>query len=130
MVAGLIIDAGKLLLINNSKHSTLRIEPPGGKVENGETLRGATAREIKEELGIEVKVGRLFDIIETNSPEGQFSVYMYFCTLVSGIPETKEPEKSDGFGWYNLTELNGLKTEGKLVPNMVASLEKLSQYLQ
>ena len=129
LVAGLIIRDGKLLLIHNTKHGGVRIEPPGGKVEGNETLWSAVAREVKEELGIDVRVGVELDAFRTNSPEGEFLVYMYFCTIIAGEPEIKEPDKSSGFGWYYFRDLERFAKEGKLVPNLVEALPELGRYL-
>src|SRR3990167_2196168 len=93
MVAGLIIENGKLLLVHNTKHNELRIEPPGGKKNFAEGWKEAVKRELKEELGIDIAVGTLFGIYSTNSPEGAFAVHTYFCEITNGQPSITEPEK-------------------------------------
>ena len=50
-------DDGQLLIVEPVYKSTWEI--PGGMVELGETPRGACVRELREELGIELDVGRL-----------------------------------------------------------------------
>lgn len=125
MVAGLIIKNNKVLLVHNIKHNQLRIEPPGGKVENDEVLKEATVREIKEELGVDVIVKDLFDHQEVTTPEGPFSIYTYFCDIVAGSPKICEPEKISYFSWYNKTDLNVLLKQGHLVDNLLSSIGKV-----
>lgn len=56
-VGGLIEnDEGKILLVKSPDRGW---EIPGGQVEEGETLTDALKREIKEEAGIHIEVGRL-----------------------------------------------------------------------
>ena len=129
MVAGLILKDHKLLLVHNTKHNSLRIEPPGGKVEENESLKSATIRELEEELGIKVRVGELFGTYLTNSPEGAFNVSMFICEIDSGKPELTEPNIISNFGWYNYQELENLAQKGNLVPNMVSALPKLKNLL-
>ena len=60
VVAGVITDArGRVLLARRAEGSELAglWEFPGGKVEPGESPEAALARELDEELGIEVDVG-------------------------------------------------------------------------
>lgn len=59
VVAGAIINDGTVLLAQRLRPPELagRWELPGGKVADGETERGALARELAEELGIDVTVG-------------------------------------------------------------------------
>ncbi len=126
MAAALIIRSGRLLLVHNKKYEPVRIEPPGGKKNSDETWPEAVKREVEEELGVEVRPGKLLGVYDTATPEGDFCVRMYFCDIVSGEPRVVEPDKIPEFGWYSLGEMKRLKG---LVPNMVKALEELEKYL-
>ncbi len=128
LTAALIIRDKKVLLVHNAKHG-LRIEPPGGKRHDNESWEGSVEREVEEELGIKVKPLSLFGTFDTHSPEGEFSVRMYLCEITSGEPKVMEPEKIPSFGWYSFGELQGLKEEGSLVPNMAEALQKLKNLM-
>jgi 8-oxo-dGTP diphosphatase len=59
-VVAAVIERGGLVLIGQRKpggRHALKWEFPGGKVEPGEELRAALARELREELGIEAEIG-------------------------------------------------------------------------
>lgn len=56
-------------------------EFPGGKVETGESEREAVARELKEELEMDVTVGELFDVVEYDYPTFHLSMKCYLCTV-------------------------------------------------
>lgn len=128
MTAALIIRDKKLLLVHNVKHG-LRIEPPGGKKMPDEGWAESVVREVEEELGIKVVPTRLFGIYKTHSPEGDFLVRLYLCDIVSGEPRILEPDKIPSFGWYSLEEIDRLRGEGTLVPNMVEAFEDLRKVM-
>jgi 8-oxo-dGTP diphosphatase len=72
VVAGVIEQDGRVLICQRkagSRHS-LKWEFPGGKVEPGESPRAALARELKEELGIEARIGREMSRYEFVYPRG------------------------------------------------------------
>jgi len=129
MTAALIIKNKKILLVHNTKHNGLRIEPPGGKREGNEDLENCIIREVKEELGITIRPIKLFGIFETNSPEGDFKVYMYFSEIEKGLPTLMEPDKISKFGWYSFEDIKKLKEQGVLVPNLCSALDNLKKYL-
>jgi 8-oxo-dGTP diphosphatase len=59
VVAALIERDGRVLICQRSRAGSFPLswEFPGGKVEPGETLPAALARELQEELGVECSVG-------------------------------------------------------------------------
>ncbi|HEY4708468.1 MAG TPA: NUDIX hydrolase [Thermodesulfobacteriota bacterium] len=128
MSAGIILRAGRVLLVHNTKHG-LRIEPPGGKKLAGEGWEESVARELREELGIDVRVGGLFGEYRTHSPEGEFMVRMYYCEIESGEPRVMEPDKVPSFGWYSLDDLKRLCDDGTLVPNMCLAIPEFKRIL-
>ncbi|MEM2464256.1 MAG: NUDIX hydrolase [Candidatus Bathyarchaeia archaeon] len=63
---GAVVHAnGKFLLIRRANEPGKGLwSIPGGLVEVGEKIRDAVKREVEEETGIRVEVGRLIDVIE------------------------------------------------------------------
>jgi ADP-ribose pyrophosphatase YjhB (NUDIX family) len=58
-VTGILIEDGRILLLNQDTGGPRTWSLPGGKAEDGETLARALVREMREETGLEVKAGRL-----------------------------------------------------------------------
>ena len=87
--AALIFRNGELLITQRHANSHLggRWEFPGGKREPGETWEQCLAREIREELGVEVVVGELFDEIAHDYPEKSVHLKFFLCKLLSGEPQ-------------------------------------------
>jgi len=72
VVAGLIVQNGKLLVCQRTRHQTmpLKWEFPGGKIEEREQPRDALRRELEEELGILAEVGDEVIRIQHEYPNG------------------------------------------------------------
>src|ERR1051326_8002428 len=86
VVAAIIRRNGKILITQRLKNVHLAglWEFPGGKVEAGEALKDALVREIREELGIEVRVGDEFFRTEHDYPSKSVRLYFFDCTVLTG----------------------------------------------
>ena len=87
VVAGLMIQESNVLVSQrkeDSPHGGLW-EFPGGKVMEGEEPREALRRELKEELDIEVEVGRIFDAVFEPHPEGPLLLLAFRCRKMKGL---------------------------------------------
>lgn len=60
---------------------------PGGGREAGESDAEAVAREVREELGVDVEVGRVLDDVPADPPDGTYTRWRTFaCRLTGGTP--------------------------------------------
>jgi len=77
---------GRILLAQRKPgaHMGLRWEFPGGKLEWGEEPRDGLAREIREELGIEVKVGPVVEVVAHAYEDRHVVLIGYLCEYAGG----------------------------------------------
>jgi 8-oxo-dGTP diphosphatase len=106
--AALIFRDGKLLITQRLANSHLGglWEFPGGKREADETFEECLAREIREELGIEISVGELFAEISHDYPEKSVHLKFFLCKMLRGEPQALD---CAAFKWIGKTELTGCK---------------------
>src|SRR6266850_2444709 len=89
VAAGLIFRGGKLLI--TQRHMDVHLgglwEFPGGKREPDETFEECLARELREELGIEVVVGELVESLDHEYPEKTVHLRFYRCRWQQHEPQ-------------------------------------------
>ncbi|TAK11224.1 MAG: A/G-specific adenine glycosylase [Anaerolineae bacterium] len=68
-------------------------EFPGGKQEDGETLPRALRREIKEELGVTVKIGAELGVFKHAYSHFRVTLHAFACTLEKGTPRAIQAQK-------------------------------------
>ena len=88
VAAGLVFEGGRLLITQRPPggHLAGLWEFPGGKLESGESWEEALVRELREELGIDVVVGREFCRIQHAYPLREVRLRFYVCRIASGTP--------------------------------------------
>ncbi len=99
-VTGIVEKDDEVLLV---KHNMRDWVPPGGQVENGESLVEALIREIAEESSITVEVGKLFFVgsnVASRKGFGEYDnvptkvTFNFICKYISGTP-TPSNENSE-----------------------------------
>ena len=106
VVAALIVRGGRLLIARRpeGRHMAGRWEFPGGKLEKGESPEDAVEREIREELGLDVRAGRIYQAIAYSYPEKDVLLLFYAAAVVSGEPR---PIEEAEIRWVTVEELDG-----------------------
>jgi A/G-specific adenine glycosylase len=80
-------------------------EFPGGKREEGETLPECLAREMREELGVEVKVEEVLTVVKHSFTHFRITLHAFTCQLTSGEPICLD---CAAFRWVAPADLEGL----------------------
>jgi ADP-ribose pyrophosphatase YjhB (NUDIX family) len=78
-VAVCLTSGDRLLLVAHRKARHRYWLLPGGGVESGETLVAAARRELLEETGVDVEIGRLVIVCEAIEPGGRHLVNLVFA---------------------------------------------------
>jgi 8-oxo-dGTP diphosphatase len=104
VAAGLVFRANKLLI--TQRHADAHLgglwEFPGGKREPKESFEDCLIRELREELGIEVSVGRLVESITHAYPEKTVHLKFFHCHWKGREPQALG---CPAFRWIAATEL-------------------------
>ncbi|MBN1422817.1 MAG: NUDIX hydrolase [Planctomycetes bacterium] len=97
---------GRVLLLRRSqrsKHYPGQWEPPGGKVDAGESLDVALLREVREETGLALSIVRILGATESEFP-GFRVAHLLFEGTVDGA-QIRLDEDHDAFAWIPRREI-------------------------
>jgi mutator protein MutT len=120
VAAALICKDDRLLITQRrpEDHLPNLWEFPGGKVEAGETFENCLVREIREELGIEISVGKLVEDLTHSYPEKTVRLRFFECRLVAGDPK---PIHCQALRWVARQELRNYEfpaADAKLIERL------------
>ncbi|MGN6205003.1 (deoxy)nucleoside triphosphate pyrophosphohydrolase [Humibacter sp.] len=106
-VVAAVITRGDLVLAcrrNAEREAGGLWEFPGGKVEAGESPQDALVREIREELGVGIRVGALLHRGATPMNGRIVKLSCYWATLTDAAPSASTDH--DGIQWFRRDELH------------------------
>jgi mutator protein MutT len=120
-VGAAIFREGRLLLLRRSKEVPYPElwEIPGGHVEKGERLESALRREVREETGLEIRVGPPFYAWEYQYPKkGGRRVDTieidFHCSARSRRAPLLDPREHSQFDWVAREDLGQYRTDAVL----------------
>lgn len=123
VVAGAIVRDGRLLLAQRVSPPEFAgmWELPGGKVELGESSGSALQRELKEELGVDVRTGDRVGVQVWLAPD--LVLCAYLAEIVAGEPV---PHEHSAVAWVTAEELSQyalVPNDEKWLPDLIRLLE-------
>jgi 8-oxo-dGTP diphosphatase len=124
VVGAAILDGDRVLAAQRSTPSALagRWELPGGKVEPGETDEAALIRECREELGVEIVLGRR---VGRDWPIGAHGVLRVWLATAIGEPRCLEHSALRWLGKDQLLDVDWLPADLPVVEKLGALLAEL-----
>lgn len=93
-VSGIVLKDGKVFLVKHEdSHNGIFYILPGGGLERDETIEECAIREVKEEIGLNVKISS-FAYYEDVVSEYDHTLHLIFkCNIVGGKVENLDPDK-------------------------------------
>jgi len=126
----IVVQHDRILLIKHVDENGSWYGLPGGGQEHGETLEEAVRRECLEEVGVQVRIGRLLFVRDYIGKHHEFAEedrnahqveVMFDCELSDGAEATlgSAPDPTQvGIAWFHLQDLPRLR----LYPKVLALL--------
>jgi 8-oxo-dGTP diphosphatase len=108
VVAALIRDGSRVLMSRRRADQPMPLlwEFPGGKIEPGESPHAALVREVREELGCELSVGPIFDVVFHAYPDFDLYMLVYVGAIAAGTPRAVEVAE---IAWVNVADVPKLE---------------------
>ena len=110
IVTAALVREGQVLLVHRSPNRHVYPDVwdlPGGHIEAGETELAALAREMHEELGVQITTGSATHLCQLQVGRGDESVRFsaWFVDEWQGTPANAAPDEHDEIRWFRREEL-------------------------
>ncbi|HEU4394811.1 MAG TPA: (deoxy)nucleoside triphosphate pyrophosphohydrolase, partial [Planctomycetota bacterium] len=124
VAAGILWDGERVLIAKRHEddHQGGRWEFPGGKRRGHESIEECLKREMLEEIGVEVDVGRLWRALTHVYPDRTVTLYFHLCESRSGTPRPIECAEVRWVSPGALRELRFVEGDIQVLPDLVRDL--------
>jgi 8-oxo-dGTP diphosphatase len=112
---------GEVLLLHRNTPKRTQWEIPGGKIDPGESIEETVAREIKEEVSVDIRIVRTLGAREFSEDAYVMHYTWLLGEIVAGTPAIGEPDRFDDLRYFSQAALQAIRAE--LSPNAVNFLE-------
>lgn len=125
VVAAIIFEDGKVFCAQRKDIGEIakKWEFPGGKIESGETREVALAREIREELNIDIEIGDLITTVNHQYNTFSITMHAYQAKIISGTIQLND---HIDLHWLSKNELYSLDWAAADIP----IVEKVKELLK
>ena len=118
VVAGVVVRGGRVLATCRGRGEWRGWwEFPGGKLEPGESLEDALRRELREELDLEVEVGRRLDVVDYDYSAFHLTMHLFLCRPL-GEPRLREHLEARWLDAEGLRSLRWLPADEQVIAGL------------
>ncbi|MFP5352424.1 MAG: NUDIX hydrolase [Actinomycetota bacterium] len=118
-VGAVVVHGGALLMVRRAQEPAKGLwSVPGGRLEKGEYLSAAVAREVREETGLDIEVGSLLGILEVVG-DPHYVILDYIATVSERTEPVAGTDVSEA-RWIPLDEVSKLECTPRFVETMRA----------